>query len=107
MTTKVIILATDSGDREDGSVNYSDYFLVSSETLGFDEPIFREHSLTKKEFFADDDEEAKDFDPDAPRRPWQSVPYSSKAKVIEHFRSLGYQVEEANVNIFWAYGYSE
>lgn len=109
MATRVVILATDSGDREDGSVNYSDYLLVSSDSLAFDEPIFKQHSLKTKEFFAvpEDPEEAAEaeaYDPAEDRNGW-GAPASSKAKFVAHLEALGYRVEEPEVKIYWATRY--
>jgi len=111
MTTRVIILATDSGDREDGSVDYSDYLLVSSDTLAFDEPIFNQYSLKTKEFFAEpeDPEGAAEwaaYDESKDRNGWRA-PRSSRSKFVKHLEALGYTVEDASVKIYWAKGYSE
>lgn len=111
MTTRVIILATDRGEREDGSVDYSDYLLVSSDTLAFDEPIFKQSSVKTKEFFADpqDPEEAEElaaYDENKDHNGWDA-PRSSRSKFVKHLEALGYTVERASVNIYWATGYGE
>lgn len=102
MKTFVLILATNSGSREDGSVDYSDYLLVSSDTLKFDEPIFKSEFVSVKEFGANAEaveayDEKKDNEWDAPD--------VSRAKIVEHIQSLGYTVEDASVHILWASGY--
>ena len=111
MATRVIILATDRGEREDGSVDYSDYLLVSSDTLAFDEPIFKQHSLKTKEFFAEprDPEEAAEwaeYDEKEDPNGWDA-PRSSRSKFVKHLEALGYTVERASVNIYWATGYGK
>lgn len=39
---KIICLATDGGSREDGSVYYSTFVIVESDTLSFKEPVFQD-----------------------------------------------------------------
>jgi hypothetical protein len=39
---KIICLSTEGGDREDGSVYYSEFVIVESATLAFNEPVFKE-----------------------------------------------------------------
>jgi hypothetical protein len=41
---KIIVITTEGGDREDGSVYYSDFVLVESLSLQFDEPVFKDAS---------------------------------------------------------------
>lgn len=40
MAQKIVILTTEGGSREDGNVYYSPAYLVESDTLKFDEPVF-------------------------------------------------------------------
>jgi hypothetical protein len=105
MTSKIIILAADRGEREDGSVDYSDYLLVSSDTLKFDEPVFKSGMLSIKDFAADA-VEAEEYDPQKDRSGW-NAPYVSRSKVVEHIQGLGYTVDEGDVSILWATGYDE
>jgi hypothetical protein len=80
MATKIIVLATDGESREDASVYYSRYLLVSSDTLLFNEPVFSDSTITTQDIdgiACDEDDNAVDDD-----------------KLIEHIRSLGYTVEE-------------
>lgn len=86
MAIKVIILSTYRGEREDGGVNYCDYWMVSSETLKFDEPIFQKETLQE---FADEEG------------------YVSYTRLREHFQALGYKAEEIHPRIFWAKGYDK
>jgi hypothetical protein len=39
---KIIVFTTDGDSREDGNVYYSQYAIVESDTLQFDEPIFQD-----------------------------------------------------------------
>ena len=104
MAVRILILATNRGEREDGSVDYSDYLLASSDTLKFDEPIFNSETLSVKEFGADA-EEVEEYDEENDDE-W-SAPAVSRSKVVNHLKALGYTVEEAEVSIFWASGFEE
>ena len=80
MTTKIVVLTTEGDSREDGSVYYSRYLIVSSDTLLFNETVFQEDVITSQDIEGiaeDDDEDTIDDE-----------------KLIEHIRSLGYTVEE-------------
>jgi len=105
MATKVIVLCTNRGEREDGSVDYSDYLLVSSDTLNFDEPVFGDSWFKSKLFFANE-EAGKAYDSKKDPNGW-NAPSVSKSKFIDHLRGLGYTVEGAGVEVFWASSYSE
>lgn len=51
MTRKIIVLTTDGHSSEDGSVYYSLYYIVESDTLKFDEDVFHdEQPRDPKEF---------------------------------------------------------
>ncbi len=65
---KIIILPTIGDSREDGSVYYSGFVIVESDTLAFDEPIFVKGDQDSVEMTQDE--------------------------VLDHLRGLGYTVEE-------------
>lgn len=104
MAIRVLIFATNRGEREDGSVDYSQYMLASSDTLKFDEPIFKSGSLSVKEFGAEA-EEVEGYDEENDDE-W-NAPYVSRSKVVNHLKALGYTVEDAGVKILWASGFAE
>lgn len=64
----LVITSEDTGCREDCNVYYSNYILVESDTLKFDEPIFNEVVFKYKD--------------------------DSTVEVVAHLRALGYIVEE-------------
>ena len=103
MSRLVLVLATDRGESEDGSVNYSSYYLVSSDTLAFDEPIFQQHSLSQAQFF-ENPEEAEEYDQSQDPNGWDA-PAVSTQKVLDHLRNLGYTVERTNTHVLWASSY--
>lgn len=69
----LVITSEDTGCREDCNVYYSDYILVESDTLKFDEPIFNEVVFKYKD--------------------------DSTVEVVAHLRALGYTVEEPEYEI--------
>lgn len=71
---KIIVITTEGDNREDGNVYYSNYFIVESDTLKFDEPIFKDEKHGPR---ADDGEGDSDERMEA---------------VIEEIKALGYTV---------------
>jgi hypothetical protein len=87
MATKLIILTTNGGDREDYSINYASYYLVSSDTLKFDEPIFDAYELKFKDL------------PDATPED-EEYPEVTEDMLIDHLKKLGYTIESPRRQIF-------
>lgn len=79
------MLTTEGGSREDGSVYYARYLIVSSDTLQFNEPVFCNLTISVGtiEGIADDEDED----------------YVDQTKLIEHIRSIGYTVVEPESSI--------
>lgn len=73
---KIIVITTEGDNREDGNVYYSNYIIVESDTLKFDEPIFNDE---------DHGPRAENDDSDGDER---------MGAVIEEIKSLGYTVEQ-------------
>ena len=42
---KILVVTTEGMNREDGNVYYSNYLIVESDTLKFDEPIFEDENF--------------------------------------------------------------
>jgi hypothetical protein len=53
MPSKIVIITTDGGNREDGNVYYSRFLLVTSDTLQFDEPIFTDETFGPRGYSTD------------------------------------------------------
>lgn len=77
MATKLIVITGEGGAPEDGSVYYSRFVIVSSDTLAFDEAIFtdEDHPIRKED-------DALEYT--------QDERYDA---VVAEMKSLGYSVE--------------
>lgn len=84
---KIIVLSDNDGSRESGSVNYSGYLLVSSETLKFDEEVFTKEYILPSDIGIERDNEDGSVDSD---------------ELAEFLTSLGYTVEWPGAKIIWA-----
>ena len=73
---KIIVITTEGDSREDGNVYYSNYIIVESTTLKFDEPIFKDPNYGPRS--NDDDTDSGD----------------RCERVVEEIKTLGYTVEE-------------
>lgn len=87
MATKLIILTTNGEEREDYNINYASYYLVSSDTLKFDEPIFDAYEIKFKDL------------PDATPED-EEYPEVTEDMLIDHIKKLGYTVESPHSQIF-------
>jgi hypothetical protein len=75
---KIIAITTDGDSREDGNVYYSNYILVESSTLNFDEPIFTDPEYGPRNYITDEDVSED----------------NRMNQVVDEIRKLGYTVEE-------------
>lgn len=85
MTTKIVVLTTEGGSREDGNVYYARYLIVSSDTLPFNEKVFTDDSIR----VSDIDNIEIDDNPE----------YVDQDKLIAHIKALGYTVDEPDQHI--------
>jgi hypothetical protein len=95
MPRKMIVIASAGGEREDGTVNYSSYALVSSDTLKFDEPVFTDNYITRESLGGTVGGDGQTDDDDG----YGNYVYSDD--VIKHIESLGYTIESRGANILW------
>lgn len=84
---KIVVLTDNDGSSESGSVNYSGYLLVSSETLKFDEEVFTKEYILPSDIGIERDNEDGSVDSD---------------ELEEFLTSLGYTVERPGSKIIWA-----
>lgn len=87
MASRLIILTTNRGEREDYNIDYASYYLVSSDTLQFDEPIFKAYEV-----------KFKDLPGATPDK--EDYPCVTDEMLIDHIKQLGYKVESPSTQIF-------